>query len=78
MARIEGAFAAVLLSEGKLVGFRDPDGIALELDAPNELWLEARRMLAAGPPDPAVYADFVSRHLGPELLPRPGGTALNE
>jgi amidophosphoribosyltransferase len=27
MARIEGAFAAVLLSEGKLVGFRDPDGI---------------------------------------------------
>jgi amidophosphoribosyltransferase len=27
MARIEGAFAAVLLAEGKLVGFRDPDGI---------------------------------------------------
>ena len=27
MARIEGAFAAVLLSEGKLIGFRDPDGI---------------------------------------------------
>jgi amidophosphoribosyltransferase len=27
MARIEGAFSAVLLSEGKLVGFRDPDGI---------------------------------------------------
>jgi amidophosphoribosyltransferase len=27
MARIEGAFSAVLLSEGRLVGFRDPDGI---------------------------------------------------
>ena len=27
MARIEGAFSAVLLSEGKVVGFRDPDGI---------------------------------------------------
>src|ERR671925_727549 len=27
MAKIEGAFSAVLLSEGKLVGFRDPDGI---------------------------------------------------
>jgi amidophosphoribosyltransferase len=27
MARIEGAFSALLLSEGKLVGFRDPDGI---------------------------------------------------
>jgi amidophosphoribosyltransferase len=27
MARIEGAFSAVLLSEGKLIGFRDPDGI---------------------------------------------------
>src|ERR671914_847388 len=27
MARIEGAFSAVLLSEGKLIAFRDPDGI---------------------------------------------------
>jgi amidophosphoribosyltransferase len=27
MRRIEGAFSAVLLSEGKLVGFRDPNGI---------------------------------------------------
>jgi amidophosphoribosyltransferase len=27
MARIEGAFSAVLLSQEKLVGFRDPDGI---------------------------------------------------
>jgi amidophosphoribosyltransferase len=27
MRRIEGAFSAVLLSEGTLVGFRDPDGI---------------------------------------------------
>jgi amidophosphoribosyltransferase len=27
MARIEGAYAIVLLSEGKLAGFRDPDGI---------------------------------------------------
>jgi amidophosphoribosyltransferase len=27
MTRIEGAFSAVLLSEDKLIGFRDPDGI---------------------------------------------------
>jgi amidophosphoribosyltransferase len=27
MAKIEGAFSAVLLAEGKLIGFRDPDGI---------------------------------------------------
>jgi amidophosphoribosyltransferase len=27
MPRLEGAFSTVLLSEGKLVGFRDPDGI---------------------------------------------------
>jgi amidophosphoribosyltransferase len=27
MTKIEGAFSAVLLAEGKLVGFRDPDGI---------------------------------------------------
>lgn len=27
MAKIEGAFSAVLLSEGKLIGFRDPNGI---------------------------------------------------
>lgn len=27
MAKLEGAYAIVLLSEGKLVGFRDPDGI---------------------------------------------------
>ncbi|MDQ4082061.1 MAG: amidophosphoribosyltransferase [Actinomycetota bacterium] len=27
MGRLEGAFAGVLLSDGKLVGFRDPDGI---------------------------------------------------
>jgi amidophosphoribosyltransferase len=27
MEKIEGAFSAVVLSEGKLIGFRDPDGI---------------------------------------------------
>ena len=27
MARIEGAFSAVVLSEDTLLGFRDPDGI---------------------------------------------------
>ena len=27
MERIEGAFSALLLAEGKLIGFRDPDGI---------------------------------------------------
>ncbi len=47
MARIEGAFSAVLLSENKLVGFRDPDGIRpLVLGRLDDDWLLASESCA--------------------------------
>ena len=47
MAKIEGAFSAVLLAEGKLVGFRDPDGIRpLVLGRLDEDWLLASETCA--------------------------------
>jgi amidophosphoribosyltransferase len=47
MARIEGAFSAVLLSEDKLVGFRDPDGIRpLVLGRLDEDWVLASESCA--------------------------------
>jgi amidophosphoribosyltransferase len=47
MAKIEGAFSAVLLSEGKLVGFRDPDGIRpLSLGRLEDDWLLASETCA--------------------------------
>src|SRR2546421_508438 len=47
MARIEGAFSAVLLSQGKLVGFRDPDGIRpLMLGRLDDDWLLASESCA--------------------------------
>jgi glyoxylase I family protein len=54
---------------GYHLNFRDPDGIALELDAPNELALMARRALAAHP-SPGEIAAFFAAHLGPEYVPR--------
>ncbi len=54
---------------GSHLNFRDPDGIALEFDAPNELALQAQRALAANP-SPAEIAAFVAEHLGPEYVPR--------
>lgn len=52
------------------LNFRDPDGIALEFDAPNELARQAQAALAARP-SPEEIAAFVAQHLGPELVPRP-------
>jgi amidophosphoribosyltransferase len=47
MARIEGAFSAVLLSEDKLIGFRDPDGIRpLVLGRLDDDWLLASESCA--------------------------------
>jgi amidophosphoribosyltransferase len=47
MARIEGAFSAVVLSEGKLIGFRDPDGIRpLALGCLDDDWLLASESCA--------------------------------
>jgi len=47
MARIEGAFSAVVLSEGELIGFRDPDGIRpLALGRLDDDWLLASESCA--------------------------------
>jgi amidophosphoribosyltransferase len=47
MAKIEGAFSAVLLAEGKLVGFRDPDGIRpLAIGRLDDDWLLASETCA--------------------------------
>jgi len=52
---------------GYHLNFRDPDGIALELSAPNELLLTAQRLMAAGDITAADIAAFVSENLSPEL-----------
>ena len=54
---------------GYHLNFRDPDGIALEFDAPNELAMKAQRVLASGQTTPAEIAAFVAEHLGPEYVP---------
>lgn len=55
------------------LNFRDPDGIALELFAPNELLLTAQRLMASGEATTADIATFVSQNLSPELAV--GGSA---
>ena len=55
---------------GHHLNFRDPDGIALELCAPNQLALTARTALAAGQATPAEIAAFVAEHVGPEYVSR--------
>jgi catechol 2,3-dioxygenase-like lactoylglutathione lyase family enzyme len=55
---------------GSHLNFRDPDGIALEFDAPNELGRQAQQALAARPSAEEIAA-FVAQHLGSELVPRP-------
>ena len=54
---------------GYHLNFRDPDGIALEFDAPNELALTAQRALASGQTSAEEIAAFVTEHLGPEYAP---------
>ena len=64
MARIEGAFSAVLLSENKLVGFRDPDGIRpLVLGRLDGDWLLASESCAFD-----LLGAEVERELGPGEL----------
>ena len=58
---------------GHHLNFRDPDGIALELFAPNELLLTAQRLMASGEATTADIATFVSHNLSPELAV--GGSA---
>ena len=54
---------------GHHLNFRDPDGIALEFDAPNELAMKAQRVLASGQTTPAEIAAFVAEHFGPDYVP---------
>lgn len=44
------------------LNFRDPDGIALELSAPNELFLAAREALAAGQTSREDIDAFIEEH----------------
>jgi amidophosphoribosyltransferase len=86
MEKIEGAFSAVLLAEGKLVGFRDPDGIRpLVLGRLDGDWLLASEscaldMLGADPvrelaPGELVVVDEAGPHTF-QAVERHGGGAL--
>lgn len=55
---------------GYHLNFRDPDNIALELSAPNDLMLAAQQALASGQTSEAEIAEFVRENLGPTLVPR--------
>jgi catechol 2,3-dioxygenase-like lactoylglutathione lyase family enzyme len=46
------------------LNFRDPDNIALEFYAPNELMFEAQEALRAGHTSKAEIAAFLDEHLG--------------
>jgi catechol 2,3-dioxygenase-like lactoylglutathione lyase family enzyme len=55
---------------GYHLNFRDPDGIALEFSAPNELLLTAQGLMASGEITSAAIAEFISRNLSPDLAVR--------
>jgi hypothetical protein len=54
---------------GHHLNFRDPDGIALEFDAPNQLAMDARHALASGQTTPAELATFAAEHFGRDYVP---------
>ena len=54
---------------GYHLNFRDPDGIALEISAPNDVLLEARRLMAAGDVTAEAIDDFVAQNVDPDLAP---------
>jgi glyoxylase I family protein len=55
---------------GYHLNFRDPDDIALELSAPNDLMLLAQQALASGRTSSDAVAAFVRENLDPALVPR--------
>jgi glyoxylase I family protein len=57
---------------GYHLNFRDPDDVALELFAPNELMLTARQLMATGQLTKADIAAFVSENISPDVIPRVG------
>lgn len=54
---------------GYHLNFRDPDDIALELSAPNELMRAAQAALASGQTSKEEIAAFVSENIDPSLAP---------
>ena len=65
MTKIEGAFSAVLVAEGKLVGFRDPDGIRpLALGRLDDDWILASESCAFD----LIGAEFVAELAPGELV----------
>jgi glyoxylase I family protein len=57
------------LAMGHHLNFRDPDGIALELNAPNEARRTAQRLMASGQLSEADIAAFITEHVGAEYAP---------
>lgn len=55
------------------LNFRDPDGIALELNAPNDLFGMAREALASGQLTTPDIAAFVAEHLDAQYVPHRQG-----
>lgn len=53
---------------GYHLNFRDPDDIALELFAPNDLMLAAQQELASGRTSKDEVAAFVSASIGPSVV----------
>ena len=59
---------------GSHLNFRDPDGIALEFSASNELMDAAREALSSGQMTPADIAAFIAANVSPDYVAgdRPG------
>lgn len=55
---------------GYHLNFRDPDNIALELSAPNDLMLTAQQALASGQTSREDIAAYVRENIDPALVPR--------
>lgn len=55
---------------GYHLNFRDPDNIALELFAPNDLMLTAQQALASGQTSREDIAAYVRENIDPALVPR--------
>ena len=55
---------------GYHLNFRDPDNIALELSAPNDLMVAAQQALASGKTSREEVAAFVRDNIDPALVPQ--------
>jgi catechol 2,3-dioxygenase-like lactoylglutathione lyase family enzyme len=54
---------------GYHLNFRDPDNIALELSAPNEVLKTAQRLMASGEVTEADIAAFIAENVSPDFAP---------